>query len=163
MDKNNDRLGTITYWWSHAMISDASYNRILKNCDFTADRFSKECDSAIYVAAADFGDIDQYSIYTPKCVPPQDQTNQTKFEQMMQMHTTKRFLEDQYDPCTENYAEIYYNRPEVQRAMHANHTAIPYKWTACRYSHCSSTLKLLNHCYSSHVHNFILTYTTRNS
>lgn len=145
------------------MISDASYNRILKNCDFTADRFSKECDSAIYVAAADFGDIDQYSIYTPKCVPPQDQTNQTKFEQMMQMHTTKRFLEDQYDPCTENYAEIYYNRPEVQRAMHANHTAIPYKWTACRYSHCSSTLKLLNHCYSSHVHNFILTYTTRNS
>ncbi|CAL9233719.1 unnamed protein product [Arabidopsis halleri] len=131
MDKNNDKLGTITYWWSHAMISDASYNCILKNCDFTAERFSKECNSAIYDAAADFGDIDQYSIYTPKCVPPQDQTNHTKFVKMMQMQTTKPFLVDQYDPCTENYAEIYYNRPEVQRVMHANHTAIPYKWTAC--------------------------------
>ncbi|KAJ6731719.1 SERINE PROTEASE FAMILY S10 SERINE CARBOXYPEPTIDASE [Salix purpurea] len=36
-----------------------------------------------------------------------------------------------YDPCTENYAEKYYNRPEVQTAMHANVTGIPYKWTAC--------------------------------
>ncbi|KAG7571954.1 Alpha/Beta hydrolase fold [Arabidopsis suecica] len=131
MDKNNDKRGTITYWWSHAMISDTSYNCILKNCDFTADRFSKECNTAIYDAAADFGDIDQYSIYTPKCVPPQDQTNQTKFVQIRQMQTTKPFLVDQYDPCTENYAEIYYNHPEVQRAMHANRTAIPYKWTAC--------------------------------
>lgn len=37
-----------------------------------------------------------------------------------------------YDPCTEKYAELYYNRPEVQKAFHANITKIPYKWTACR-------------------------------
>ncbi|KAL1192510.1 Serine carboxypeptidase-like 22 [Cardamine amara subsp. amara] len=127
MDKNNDKLGTITYWWSHAMISDATYNSILKNCNFTAERFSKECDSAIYNAAADFGDIDQYSIYTPKCRPQQQTNETTKF---VQMHKTRRFLAE-YDPCTEDYAEIYYNHPEVQRAMHANHTVIPYKWTAC--------------------------------
>ncbi|KAK2646801.1 hypothetical protein Ddye_021996 [Dipteronia dyeriana] len=36
-----------------------------------------------------------------------------------------------YDPCTENYAEKYYNRIDVQRALHANITGIPYKWTAC--------------------------------
>ncbi|KAL5987852.1 hypothetical protein ACLOJK_035608 [Asimina triloba] len=36
-----------------------------------------------------------------------------------------------YDPCTEKYAEIYYNRPDVQKALHANITKIPYKWTAC--------------------------------
>ncbi|XP_024014184.1 serine carboxypeptidase-like 22 isoform X2 [Eutrema salsugineum] len=125
MDKTNDKLGTITYWWSHAMISDASYNSILKNCNFTAERFTKECDSTIYDAAADFGDIDQYSIYTPKCVP--------KFIGNKQTHKTllPKPILDEYDPCTESYAEIYYNRPEVQRAMHANRTAIPYKWTAC--------------------------------
>lgn len=128
MDKTNDKLGTITYWWSHAMISDASYNSILNNCNFTAERFSNECDSAIYNAAADFGDIDQYSIYTPKCVPQQQTNETTKF---VQMHTTRRGLAE-YDPCIEDYAEIYYNHPEVQRAMHANHTAIPYRWTACR-------------------------------
>lgn len=37
-----------------------------------------------------------------------------------------------YDPCTEKYAEAYYNRPDVQKALHANTTKIPYKWTACR-------------------------------
>jgi serine carboxypeptidase-like clade 2 len=37
-----------------------------------------------------------------------------------------------YDPCTEKYAEIYYNRPDVQKALHANVTKTPYKWTACR-------------------------------
>lgn len=39
-----------------------------------------------------------------------------------------------YDPCTEKYAETYYNRPDVQRALHANTTKIPYKWTACRFN-----------------------------
>lgn len=37
-----------------------------------------------------------------------------------------------YDPCTEKYAEVYYNRADVQKALHANTTGIPYKWTACR-------------------------------
>ncbi|KAK6156621.1 hypothetical protein DH2020_010869 [Rehmannia glutinosa] len=36
-----------------------------------------------------------------------------------------------YDACTESYAEKYYNRPDVQKALHANFTGIPYKWTAC--------------------------------
>lgn len=122
MDKNNDKLGTITYWWSHAMISDTNYNLILRNCNFTADSFSKECNSSIYYAAADFGEIDQYSIYTPKCV---------RMKQMRKAVLARQTTE--YDPCTESYADIYYNRPDVQRAMHANQTAIPYKWTACRY------------------------------
>ncbi|KAL0653453.1 hypothetical protein Bca4012_096144 [Brassica carinata] len=120
MDKNNDKLGTITYWWSHAMISDTNYNLILRNCNFTADSFSKECNSSIYYAAADFGEIDQYSIYTPKCV---------RMKQMRKAVLARQTTE--YDPCTESYADIYYNRPDVQRAMHANQTAIPYKWTAC--------------------------------
>eukprot|EP01018_Ginkgo_biloba_P009407 Gb_33822 [translate_table: standard] len=37
-----------------------------------------------------------------------------------------------YDPCTTNYAEKYYNRPDVQEALHANTTKIPYGWAGCR-------------------------------
>ena len=37
-----------------------------------------------------------------------------------------------YDPCTEDYSTIYFNRPEVQKAMHANTTGIPYPWVDCR-------------------------------
>ena len=37
----------------------------------------------------------------------------------------------EYDPCTQAYSQIYFNRPDVQKAMHANTTGIPYPWTSC--------------------------------
>jgi hypothetical protein len=37
-----------------------------------------------------------------------------------------------YDPCTAEYAEVYFNRPDVQAALHANVTKIGYNWTHCR-------------------------------
>lgn len=38
-----------------------------------------------------------------------------------------------YDPCLSDYTEVYLNRPDVQRALHANVTNISYPWTHCRY------------------------------
>lgn len=35
------------------------------------------------------------------------------------------------DPCIENYALLYYNRRDVQEALHVNTTNIPYSWTDC--------------------------------
>ncbi|CAH2061311.1 unnamed protein product [Thlaspi arvense] len=122
-DRHYDRLGAVTYWWSHAMISDGSYKTILKHCSFTEDTNSDECNAALYYATViEFGQVNGYSIYSPSCLP---QTNETKL-----LHR-RMLVEEEEDPCTESYAEIYYNRPDVQRAMHANLTAIPYKWTAC--------------------------------
>jgi len=39
-----------------------------------------------------------------------------------------------YDPCASDYTEFYLNRPEVQRALHANVTKLSYPWTHCRFS-----------------------------
>lgn len=36
-----------------------------------------------------------------------------------------------YDPCVGVEVADYLNRPEVQRALHANTTALPYPWTEC--------------------------------
>ncbi|CAE6005396.1 unnamed protein product [Arabidopsis arenosa] len=121
IDKHYDSLGSAMYAWSHAMMSDKSYKSILKHCSFTAHKNSNKCNWALYFAFIEFGKVNGYSIYSPSCV---HQTNQTKFQH-------GRLLAEEYDPCTENYAEIYYNRPNVQRAMHANLTSIPYKWTTC--------------------------------
>lgn len=38
-----------------------------------------------------------------------------------------------YDPCIDNKVEQYFNRPDVQRAFHANsseHT-LPWAWKGC--------------------------------
>ncbi|XP_042409727.1 serine carboxypeptidase 24 isoform X1 [Zingiber officinale] len=131
-DNYFDSIGTISYWWTHSMISDQTYRSILSSCNFSSPKASHECDHVVsYAMNHEFGDIDQYSIYTPSCVAssPKNTTRQHKirFKNTL-IHGRSSFG---YDPCTENYSEKYYNRQDVQKAMHANTTGIPYKWTAC--------------------------------
>ncbi|RZC70983.1 hypothetical protein C5167_034173 [Papaver somniferum] len=130
-DNYFDSLGTVTYWWSHSMISDHTYQSIISRCNFTIIDNSPSCDAAIsYAMNHEFGYIDQYSIYTPACRAVLTTSNYTT-QNIRFKNTLLRRRVNGYDPCTENYAESYYNRPEVQKAMHANSTGIPYKWTAC--------------------------------
>lgn len=129
-DNYYDSIGTVTFWWTHSMISDQTYQSILKHCNFSAEKTSEHCDNAVnYAMNHEFGDIDQYSIYTPSCMALPNKTMQI----MRLKNTLLRRRLSGYDPCTENYAEKYYNRPDVQKALHANTTRIPYKWTACRF------------------------------
>ncbi|KAK6151567.1 hypothetical protein DH2020_014202 [Rehmannia glutinosa] len=129
IDNYYDNIGTVTYWWSHSMISDKTYKLILKSCDFRSQNTSEKCDNAVsYAMNHEFGDIDQYSIYTPTCKA----ASQKKPKHSLRLKNTLISLRfSGYDPCTESYAEKYYNRVDVQKAMHANSTGIPYKWTAC--------------------------------
>ncbi|KAH6779374.1 alpha/beta-Hydrolases superfamily protein [Perilla frutescens var. hirtella] len=127
-DNYYDGIGTVTYWWSHAMISDKTYKSILKNCNFRSEKTSDKCDEAVdYAMNHEFGDIDQYSIYTPTCASSKKRPNISP--SLKNSLIGLRF--SGYDPCTETYAENYYNSPHVQKALHANITGIPYKWTAC--------------------------------
>lgn len=50
-----------------------------------------------------------------------------------------------YDPCTEAYVTNYFNRGDVQRALHANRTRLPYPYSPCRSalrSYCFSSLRI---------------------
>lgn len=131
-DNYHDGIGTVTYWWSHSMISDKTYKSIIKHCNFRSDKTSDKCDEAVdYAMSHEFGDIDQYSIYTPTCgTGSEKRPNNISGSLKNSVIGLRR---RGYDPCTENYAENYYNRPDVQKALHANATTIPYRWTACRY------------------------------
>ncbi|KAL5698980.1 Serine carboxypeptidase 24 [Ranunculus cassubicifolius] len=127
-DNYYDSLGTVQYWWSHSIISDHSYNSIMSHCDFKVSNATDACNRAVnYAVNYEFGDIDQYSIYTPSCTAASTNTAQV----IRLKNTLLRRRLSGYDPCIENYAEKYYNRPDVQKAMHANRTHIPYNWTAC--------------------------------
>ncbi|XP_010551814.1 PREDICTED: serine carboxypeptidase-like 25 isoform X3 [Tarenaya hassleriana] len=132
-DNYYDNLGTVNYWWSHAMISDRTYHDLLSSCDFSRQKESNECESLYsYAMEKEFGNIDQYNIYAPPCNKSDDDFSHGRHGMRLPHlpHSVMRKIAG-YDPCTERYAEIYYNRPDVQRALHANVTKIPYKWTAC--------------------------------
>ncbi|XP_028211809.1 serine carboxypeptidase-like 25 isoform X2 [Glycine soja] len=133
-DNYYDNLGTVTYWWSHAMISDQTYRQLMSTCDFHRQKESDECESVYsYAMDQEFGNIDQYNIYAPPC-NNSDGSSSSATRRTMRLphrpHVDFRHWSG-YDPCTEKYAEIYYNRPDVQKALHANKTGIPYRWTAC--------------------------------
>ncbi|KAM5581204.1 serine carboxypeptidase-like 25 [Rosa sericea] len=132
-DNYYDNLGTVTYWWSHAMISDKTYKQLIHTCDFRNQKNSDECESLYsYAMDKEFGNIDQYNIYAPPCNNSDGSTTSMSTRQTMRLPHRPMFRQiSGYDPCTEKYAELYYNRPEVQKAFHANITKIPYKWTAC--------------------------------
>ena len=38
-----------------------------------------------------------------------------------------------FDPCTGEYIERYFNREDVQKALHANITHLSYPYSGCRY------------------------------
>ncbi|KAL3533060.1 hypothetical protein ACH5RR_006581 [Cinchona calisaya] len=128
-DNYYDNLGTVSYWWTHSIISDTTYKSILKSCNFSSENSSQKCDDAVnYGLNHEFGNIDQYSIYTPTCTASTANSTLKSFRLKNSLIRTRI---SGYDPCTENYAEKYYNRPDVQKALHANSTGIPYRWTSC--------------------------------
>ncbi|KAH7655701.1 Peptidase S10 serine carboxypeptidase protein [Dioscorea alata] len=110
----------IDYIWTHALNSDETHEAILSTCNFTSGNFSEKCYNALISASMEIGNIDGYNIYAPIChVLPKAKNK-----------TTSSMKE--IDPCAEFYVIAYLNHPEVQQALHANITGLPYPWTVCR-------------------------------
>ncbi|CAO2174694.1 unnamed protein product [Urochloa humidicola] len=125
IDDYHDYIGTFEYWWTHGLISDETYEKLKLACQSdSAEHPSKECEEIYDVAYAEQGDIDVYSIYGPTC-------KKTSLHKRRLIRGRTPWLPRGYDPCTEKYSAKYYNLPEVQKAMHANVTGIPYPWVGC--------------------------------
>ncbi|TVU18545.1 hypothetical protein EJB05_34650 [Eragrostis curvula] len=118
-----DQVGTFESWWNHGLISDDTYRLLEATCVHDSImHLSPPCDAAYDKANAELGDIDHYSLYTPTCNQTLPAKNRT---------LKKHYMRGSYDPCTERHSTVYYNRPSVQKALHANVTGINYTWTTC--------------------------------
>ncbi|GFP83025.1 serine carboxypeptidase-like 34 [Phtheirospermum japonicum] len=150
LDDETDQKGLIDYAWDHAVISDTLYEKIKSKCDFSKSKLSNECDDALNEYFKVYRIIDMYSLYTPTCVDADLTTNFRPYShfkaaapRLVSINTNgtwrTRPLSGGYDPCASYYSEAYFNRPDVQRALHANVTKISYPWT-----HCSDIIKTWN-------------------
>lgn len=126
-DSYNDNWGYVKYVYYHAMISDETYAELKKECNFTHqnDPVSHKCIQLLYYEADDeYGNMDPYSIYAPACIS-NTSANSTgsKFgrnSQQMVVNPILSRLRRGYDPCSHDYSLVYFNRPDVQKALHAN-------------------------------------------
>uniref|UniRef100_A0A5B7BVI0 Carboxypeptidase n=1 Tax=Davidia involucrata TaxID=16924 RepID=A0A5B7BVI0_DAVIN len=132
-----DQTGFIEYAWSHAIISDQLYHDILKDCNFKGNSQNSLCSIHVRNFFEAYSDINIYSIYTPICLT----SSSTKTSRKLGVAPPRLFTQHDlwhkipsgsgYDPCTEDYVEKYFNREDVQRALHANVTKLSYPYALC--------------------------------
>ncbi|CAL5378749.1 unnamed protein product [Camellia sinensis] len=118
MNDRTDDIGRLDYSWSHSLISDETYRGLLNHCIMTPND-TKKCNDFIAREAKEIGYIDYYNIYGPTCLDSS-------------MSPRKPKCPGDYDPCESDYVNAYLNLPQVQEALHANRTKLPYTWQLCR-------------------------------
>ncbi|KAK8561445.1 hypothetical protein V6N13_149374 [Hibiscus sabdariffa] len=141
MDDETDQKGMVDYAWDHAVISDQVYNNIKLKCNFSSPNpdADSDCDKALNVYFDVYKIIDMYSLYSPTCVSNSSTTSNRRQRPMIQGVAPRLFSKYDgwhmtpagYDPCLSDYTEVYFNKPDVQKALHANVTHISYPWTHC--------------------------------
>ncbi|CAH2044144.1 unnamed protein product [Thlaspi arvense] len=146
LDDETDQKGMIDYAYDHAVISDGLYERVNQHCDFKQEHVSKECNGALDEYFDVYKILDMYSLYSPKCVLTTGNSSISQsvagirrfpdgrglFRPRLNSHDEGwRRMAAGYDPCASEYTETYMNRRDVQEALHANVTNIPYPWTHC--------------------------------
>ncbi|XXG61044.1 hypothetical protein AAC387_Pa04g2797 [Persea americana] len=126
MNDVTDQKGMYDYIWTHALISDETHKGLMKHCAYGgSDEKDKpiskfKCSEFEDEIGKEAGDIDFYNIYAPIC--PEDSSNAS---------TKTNKPNKGLDPCDEDYIYAYLNLPQVQEALHANITGLPYPWNFC--------------------------------
>ncbi|KAG1365326.1 serine carboxypeptidase-like 26 [Cocos nucifera] len=113
-----DSKGLVEYAWSHAVVSDRAYELVNRVCDFKLFNWTNECNNAMNMLFDQYKVIDIYNIYAPKC--NLDQASSSTYETNAKRSSLKRLrMYSGYDPCFSNYAEEYFNKPDVKKSLHA--------------------------------------------
>ncbi|GKV45868.1 hypothetical protein SLEP1_g52901 [Rubroshorea leprosula] len=133
-----DWRGLVDYAWSHAVISDETYSIIIENCDFNSnDTWSNEnCDQAVDEVFKQYNEIDIFSLYTSVCIGDTAGSDDHQSMQAVIKRASNMVprIMGGYDPCMDLYAEAFYNRLDVQQALHVCNGHQLRNWSICNYT-----------------------------
>ncbi|ONK60786.1 uncharacterized protein A4U43_C08F22590 [Asparagus officinalis] len=116
MDDEATLRGMYDYWWTHNLIPNEIHDGITSRCNFSSTAHkSASCQKYLDKAQSSRGDIYIYDIYSTSC-------NSSSHHVLSS---------GGFDTCSYAYTRSYLNLPQVQEALHANITALPYIWEAC--------------------------------
>ncbi|KAI4337918.1 hypothetical protein L6164_016281 [Bauhinia variegata] len=135
------------FFWSHGMISDEIGLAIMNDCDFDDYTFesphnvSRSCNHAISEANRVVGDyINSYDVILDVCYP-------SIVEQELRLKKMATKISVGVDVCMIYERRFYFNLPQVQKALHANRTNLPYSWSMCssflKYSETDGNINIL--------------------
>ncbi|XP_071707329.1 serine carboxypeptidase-like 31 [Rutidosis leptorrhynchoides] len=130
-----DWKGLVDYAWSHAVVSDETHKTIRESCDFNSHNpwGNIVCNDAVGEVLRQYKEIDIYSLYTSVCIANSASSDNKALRVMLKNSTSKMMprILGGYDPCLDDYAKGYYNKREVQKALHVNDGRQLKNWTIC--------------------------------
>ncbi|KAL1225066.1 Serine carboxypeptidase-like 42 [Cardamine amara subsp. amara] len=128
---DRDIPGVYEFFWSHGMISDEVKLAITSHCNFedysyaSPHNVSDACNEALTEVSSIITEhINPFDVLLDTCYPSIVQ-QELRLKQM----ATKMSLG--VDVCMKYERRFYLNLPEVQVALHANRTHLPYAWSSC--------------------------------
>lgn len=144
---DRDAPATYEFFWSHGMISDEIGLAIMNECDFedytyaSPHNVSHSCNKAISEANKIIGYyINNYDVILDVCYP-------SLVEQELRLRKMATKISVGVDVCMSYERRFYFNLPEVQKALHANRTNLPYSWSMCsgvlNYSNTDGNINIL--------------------
>ncbi|XP_043720618.1 serine carboxypeptidase-like 42 [Telopea speciosissima] len=117
--------------WSHGMISDEIGLTIMNECDFDDYTYPSphnetvSCNAAISKANKVVGDyVNGYDVIVDVCYP-------SIVQQELRLRKMATKMSVGVDVCMTYERKFYFNLPQVQKALHANRTKLPYEWSMC--------------------------------
>eukprot|EP01090_Pellita_catalonica_P021974 TRINITY_DN8373_c0_g2_i1.p1 TRINITY_DN8373_c0_g2~~TRINITY_DN8373_c0_g2_i1.p1 ORF type:complete len:478 (-),score=46.60 TRINITY_DN8373_c0_g2_i1:69-1502(-) len=190
-----DNRGAIETWWTRFLVPEEQSMDLIKTCNLShvgplmAEKpewkVSDACDNLINKVMSVFNDIDIYDIYVDVCFANREATMMENMKQQLLMHrhildtsksestplSAKRIP---FDPCVDAHLTTYFNRKDVQHAIHARDTTwsecssvVDYNYTDIESSVIPIYIDLLNNTeidilvYSGDVDAIVPTYGTR--
>lgn len=116
-------------YWDHQLIARPDWDRYVdEGCLEVANLLNKTaCSMLVMELERKVGNLNPYALNYPVCVTSQ--------QSKMINYLTSYYNDDQstYEPCEDNYATTYMNRPDVKTALHVNPNIT--------WEQCSSTTK----------------------
>ncbi|KDO72509.1 hypothetical protein CISIN_1g037032mg [Citrus sinensis] len=126
------------FMWSHGAISDetlmlektvcngSTYLRELVN-----NQESKGCNDVFNRVNEEFGDIDSGDLLLPSCLTSTSAQQFKLFGKHGKIPNMMVNFGASGDPCIGDRIFTYLNSPQVQEALHANTTHLPFPWEFC--------------------------------
>ncbi|KAG2314631.1 hypothetical protein Bca4012_065408 [Brassica carinata] len=128
---DRDVPATYEFFWSHGMISDELGLTIMNQCNFedytfsSSQNISKPCEDAMSEAGTIITQyVNYYDVLLDICYP-------TLVEQELRLKKIGTKMSVGVDVCMSYEEQLYLTLPEVQQALHANRTNLPYSWSMC--------------------------------
>ncbi|KAL6523300.1 Serine carboxypeptidase-like 45 [Orobanche gracilis] len=129
LEFNTDFNSRAEFLWSHGLISDSSYNQLTSVCNYSQIRRQSQTRTLTPVC---YNVMEQVSSEISGHISTYDVTLDVCLSSVMLQSQVLTKLQDELkiDVCVEDETDVYLNRKDVQKALHARLAGVR-RWNMC--------------------------------